>query len=49
MLRTIDKTLNQEIGIKILRAPDPLNAVALGALKVFDDDELLKELRVIET
>jgi rod shape-determining protein MreB len=49
MLKEIDRKLNQEIGIKILKVSEPLNAVAIGALKVFDDIELQRELRVVET
>jgi len=48
MIRSIDTILNKEIGIKILKASEPLNAVALGAIKIFDDVELQRELRVVE-
>lgn len=47
MIKNIDKILTNEIGIKIHKTPEPLNAVALGALKIFDDIELQRELRVV--
>ena len=46
LLKNMDKLLNQKINLPILISEDPLTTVALGAGKVIDSIEILKQVMV---
>ena len=46
LLKNIDLLLREATGLPVMRAEDPVSCVALGAGKVLDDEELLKEIEI---
>lgn len=48
LLRGIDKLIERETGIKVVRAEDPMSCVARGAGKVLDKVEILKKLQQVD-
>ena len=48
LLRGIDKLIERETGIKVVRAEDPMSCVAKGAGKVLDKVEILKKLQQVD-
>ncbi len=46
LLKNMDKLLNQKINLPIIISEDPLSTVALGAGKVIDSIEILKQVMV---
>ena len=46
LLKNMDKLLNQKINLQIIISEDPLTTVALGAGKVIDSIEILKQVMV---
>lgn len=48
LLRGIDKLIERETGIKVVRAEDPMSCVAKGAGKVIDKVEILKKLQQVD-
>jgi rod shape-determining protein MreB len=46
LLKNLDTLLRKEIGLPITVTEDPLSTVALGSGKVFDSDEILKQVMV---
>ena len=45
-LSGIDKLIAQEVKMPVWRAEDPQTAVVRGALKLFENEELLQRVRV---
>ncbi|MGJ8453721.1 rod shape-determining protein [Pseudothermotoga sp. U03pept] len=48
LLRGIDRLIEKETGIKVVKAEDPLTCVAKGAGKVLDKVEILKKLQQVD-
>ncbi|WP_038051240.1 MULTISPECIES: rod shape-determining protein [Pseudothermotoga] len=48
LIRGIDKLIEEETGIKVVRAEDPLTCVARGAGKVLEKIEILKKLQQVD-
>jgi rod shape-determining protein MreB len=46
MLRNMDILLREQTGLPVIRADDPLTAVALGAGKVLDNEHVLREIEI---
>ena len=46
MLQNIDRLLQQETGLPVIKAEDPLSCVALGAGKILDELDLLKRVTI---
>jgi len=46
LLRNMDVLIREETGLPVMLADDPLSCVALGAGKVLDDPDLLREIEI---
>ena len=46
LLRNLDKLLNQETGLPIIIADDPLSSVVMGSGKTLDNLDILKEIMI---
>ena len=46
MLQNIDRLLQEETGLPVIKADDPLSCVALGAGKILDELDLLKRITI---
>ena len=46
MLQNIDRLLQEETGLPVIKAEDPLSCVALGAGKILDELDLLKRVTI---
>jgi rod shape-determining protein MreB len=48
LTRGMDKLIEKETGIKVVRAEDPMSCVAIGAGKVLDKVDILKKLQQVD-
>ena len=46
LLRNLDQRLNQETGLPIIIAEDPLSSVVLGSGAALDNIDILKEVKI---
>jgi rod shape-determining protein MreB len=46
LLKNLDRRLMEETGLPVIMAEDPLETVAIGAGKMLNDFELLKQIAV---